>query len=174
VRVKWKNLNWLAGVVLLGVSGVVSAQAVRSASFEQQTSTADEQMTTIARAVTEIEALRADAQKKNQAMRLSCIEEKLKSARASQIAAKQLRLDFGRFAALNPGYASRTLQRMLDLRLSAEAHEQDARACTDSTNVSFNLEVQVDKRLQGKDPPFATPSFQTSPTFERPPLSSPF
>ena len=175
-RAFFASLTRLSGVAaVLLASGVVSGQqpAPRPASLEEQTASADEQMATIQRSIGEIETLRSDAQKKNEAIRLSCIEERLKAARASQTAAKQLRVDLGRFAPQNPGFGTRTLQRLLDLRLAAEAHLQDARACTDSSSMQFSLEVQVDKRI----PPGATsqtPTFEAAPTLERPPLASPF
>jgi hypothetical protein len=129
-------------------------------------------LSSIEKHLREIQGLLADATSKNEALRMSCIEDKLKKTQVILGAGKTIKRDWA-LGQQNPGFAKRSLDRLIELQLYATIYDEEAHACVDSRTVAFSLQVQVDKRVP-QLPPWGTPPVDRSPTFERPPLGSPF
>jgi hypothetical protein len=117
----------------------------------------------------EIEALRTRAASQGQAIKVSCIDEKLRRARANLATAKS---EQRKWPAIQdqPAAAKASLENLQLQELYALAQSQDARACTDGKDIELNVVV----RVEGTSPTISPLDPVRAPTFERPPLASPF
>jgi hypothetical protein len=127
-------------------------------------------ITTLVGYVSQTEALRQNALHNGAAIKASCIEDKLRHLRTTLEAVKNIQSTWS-VGSQNPAYAQRTMDRLVTLELSGNSYFEEARACTEARDSKFELEVIVPPNLPDAPPPW---SIQTPPTFERPPLASPY
>ena len=122
--------------------------------------------------VRQVEALRADAAGKGEAIRASCIEEKLKALR-NYARAIDIIHDSWPSAAHNPAFAQRSLQRVDAIVAGSNGYAADARACNEGreSDVRFTVKVEV-----STEPPPGNLGGGPLPLgpFERPVLASPY
>jgi hypothetical protein len=157
-------------VIAVGLGAVLRAQAQTAPNpFREKTSRADSLYANVRARVVDIDKLREDAARSQQALRLSCIEEKLTRARANEAAAKVV-MDGWSVGATSAEYADRSLDRLSLLSVYAMVYADEARTCSEVRALGQSLEVKVDKAL----PHEALPDVWRRPNLERPPLASPY
>jgi hypothetical protein len=178
-------------LVLMAVAAAVAVTARAQGpapapdAFQERTATATSTVSSIDARVNDIESLRAEAAKKGEAIRLSCIEEKLKRAKGNQAAAKSV-MEGWQLGAANPAFSQRSLDRLLLLQVYAMVYVEEARGCTDVNALSQGLEVKVDPNVASQNGSGTAPggpsaaadpggiNWNRPPRLERPPLASPF
>jgi hypothetical protein len=156
---------------LFGLAAVlcVCGVAVADDTLGLDTDAPAQKVSSIQSRIYEIEALRLRAAQAGQAIKVSCIEEKLRRTRASLATAKS---EQRRWPAIQsqPAAARASLENLQLQELYALAMAQDARACTDGKELDLSVVVRVD----GPARPDPATDTVRAPTFERPPLASPF
>jgi hypothetical protein len=128
-----------------------------------------EKVTSIQAHIYEIDALRLRAAQAGQALKVSCIEEKLRRTRTALAIAKGEQRKWPAIQG-QPAAARASLDNLQLQELYALAMAQDARACTDGKELELKVLVHVD----GPARPDPVTAPVPAPTFERPPLASPF
>jgi hypothetical protein len=159
---------YMGGIMALGV---IAAVARAEPGFDQKTAIATATLSQIDTRVADIDALRAQAAGSGQGVKLSCIEEKLKRAKANAAAAKTV-MDGWSVGETSPAYAQRSLDRLMLLQVYSMVYAEEAKACT-GAKAGQSLDIKGDKSADenGKD----ERAFPVRPPkFERPPLASPF
>lgn len=150
----------------LGFISVASAQDATPASDTRINAA----IQNISGQVASTEAMKDSALRNGAAVKASCMEEKARRLRATLTTAKNIRETWAT-ASQNPAYAQRTMERMELLEASATTASEEARACSEARDLKFELEVIVPRNLPDAPPGWG---IQTPPTFERPPLASPY
>jgi hypothetical protein len=156
---------------VLAFGAVVAASLARAqTTFESGSQQINAMRSAIASRVPEIEALRNRALKEGSPLKVSCIEEKLKRARANAALSNK---DIAAWPATRerPPEQLRVLEHMRLLDLYSMTFVQDARACVDAHAAESTLQVVVEGAPT--TPPTAIDPVPP-PTLERPPLASTF
>ncbi len=170
--------SWSRRLGAVALGGLVLVAVARAQTppppdpFAGKTAIATGAYGTIQARVQDIESVRADAAAHGQAVRVSCIDEKLKRARANAGTAKVI-MDGWALGQGSVEYAQRSLDRLLLLQVYALVYSEEARACAEAKQIGDSLEVKVDRKLPDA-PPDDHPDTGRLPHFERPPLASPF
>jgi hypothetical protein len=182
---------WRAGLVVgFALLYALAARAQKAADpFDERTQVAGATAAGIDARVNDINILKQQAQKDNQQVKLSCIEEKLQRAKQNQSQAKSV-MDSWQLGAANPVFSQRALDRLLLLQVYAMVYAEEARACTDAKALANGLEVKVENNVPASNGAPAAPGSAGSgggsivggsnefnfppPRLERPPLASPF
>jgi hypothetical protein len=135
--------------------------------FVEQTATINRMESDINHRVEEIMDLRAKAASQGEAVRVSCIDDKLQRARKNQA---QYKVDRALWPATqsDPQAQLKLLSKLRLGELYSAAYVQDARACVDAKAIGTLLKVHVEGVPQS--PPGSDPV--RPPLFERPPLAS--
>lgn len=127
-------------------------------------------VTTIVGYINTVTNMKDDAMHNGSAIKASCIEEKLHRLNGTLEAVKTIQAGWSE-TSQNTAYATRTMDRLNLLELSANSYFDEARMCSAARDLKFELEVIVPPNLPDAPPAW---SVQTPPTFERPPLASPY
>jgi hypothetical protein len=151
----------------------LGARAGGQESFERQTSYLKEAVSTIQEKVKEVEQLKLQATREGQAVKASCIEDKLRKIKVALHSATVVS-DGWQVGRDNPAYAQRSMDRVLLLKLYAVAHADDAYNCADTKAAQttvVRMDVPPSGQAQGPTIPFDP---IPPPVIERPPLASPY
>ena len=114
--------------------------------------------------------LKAKAERDGLAIKASCIDDKLQRLRQALDGARSVERGWP-LAQKNPAFAQRSMDRMDLMVVTASAFTEEARNCTDAHDLKFQLEVTPPPFVGSPPPGWPV---QTPPTFERPPLASPY
>jgi hypothetical protein len=158
---------YIGAIVIVGI-GAAFARADKA--FDDRTQTAGATLSQIETRMADIEALRGQAAAAGQGVKLSCIDEKLKRAKANLAAAKTV-MDGWSLGEASPAYAQRSMDRLMLMQVYSMVYADEARACTNG-KPGQSLEVKGGRGPgeDGRDEP-GFPG--RGPRFERPPLASP-
>ena len=156
-------MGWIArrGVLLL-----VAALAIGAAP-EDDPDFGAEKLGRIETLVNEVAALRDTAIKQGEAIRLSCVSEKLKRLRVVATSARH-QADIWPKNFADPKLRTKAANDINELEARAKALTAEAHACVEVR--PDELKVQMITNLPHMPPPGTVPP----PPFERPPLASPF
>jgi hypothetical protein len=173
----------LAVFAVAGLALAVAARAQKALpslpdTFEERTQVANATEANIESRVTDIEMLKAQAQRDGQAVKLSCIEEKLQKSKANASQARSV-MEGWAMGAVNLLFSQRTLDRLLLLQVYAMVYAEEARACSDAKALGKALEVKIEPSVPPSAGTAQTPNGDDGigfppPRLERPPLASPF
>jgi hypothetical protein len=171
--VRQRTLQWtkkLAPAAALLVLLGIGARAEGQASFESQTTTLHDAISAIQDKIREVDALKTQAIREGQAVRASCIEDKLRKIKVALHSAMVVQEGWS-VARDNPAFAGRSMDRILLLKLYSVAHADDAYSCADAKGAQATvLKIDVPPPEGGATPLDPV----TPPTIERPPLASPY
>ena len=160
----------LAGT--LGVGAQEQPPFGKGESFEQRTQFVGKTIKSIDGRIEEVAQLRARALKEGSAVKVSCIDDKLRKLRAALDAAKVIEGGW-HLARLNEPFADRSMDRLRVLEILAVANADAAYACTDAHLAGIKMTTQVEVTV---DVPVGATgaSAVRPPVIERPPLASPY
>jgi hypothetical protein len=142
--------------------------------FEHQTIQLHDAIGTIQEKAKEVEALKVQAVREGQAIKASCIEDKLRKIKVALHSATVVE-DGWSVGRDNPAFAARSMDRVLLLKLYAVAHADDAYNCADTKTAQTTV-VKVDSTQPTGQAAGPTIPFDPipPPVIERPPLASPY
>jgi hypothetical protein len=176
----------ILGAAALGVVAIAVRAHAKGDLFEERTAVATSTVTNIEARVADINTMRAQAQREGQAIKLSCIEDKLTRAKTNLAAAQQV-MESWQLGMSNPAFSQRSIDRLLLLQVYAMVYSEEARACTDAQAIKSGIEVKVEPNVPPSDNPQKPPTGGPAPPvggddgipwrpprLERPPFASPF
>jgi hypothetical protein len=164
-------LRPLAATLALGLLALAPpAGAQQPQSFEAQTAALDKIVTKVNARIKEVEELRKVAVREGAALKLSCINEKLKKLRETRDNLRLIREGW-QLGKTNRQFADRSLDRANILQLLANTTADEAYLCVD-TRALATTTVTVETDMP--DVPPAEPEIPRPTVLERPPLASPY
>jgi hypothetical protein len=164
-------LRTLGSLALLALVATARADDAADAAFTAKAARVEIVLGEMREKSAELEKLRDRAAKEGDAIKLSCIDEKLKRLRTSLKSAQTIQKGYS-VGRNDPGYAGRQLDRLNILHLLVLSVTDEAYQCAGTSPTAESLNsVTVDGQKQGDVP---VPSPVPPPYLERPPLASPY
>jgi hypothetical protein len=154
--------------VFLATAGIAAASAQKPAP-EDDPEFGAQKLGRIEAFVGEVVALRDAAARQGQAIRLSCIGERLKRLRALTATARRQADTWPRNYS-DPAQRSKSAAEINELEVKAKALTAEAHACVEVRPDELQVEVTHEGNVPDLPPSDTVPP----PNFERPPLASPY